>query len=777
MKKLIPMIAGVACAITAFAAQKTPLTVSDFEALTPGNPLSMDGTMWTKAETDEAPVIATYEGSGTTAYTYGDQDTLTTTAVGNNYLAIETSAGPLFRNNDSDKRSIADEDLYIDTLVKFTVSDSDTEITAEGDAKLALWLQAGAEEGVAPSLKLCCGDLNADTKVLGKKTVTLNAGEITLNDTTWYRLTVRALKSAATDEMSQPIAAFKIFLNGNELAATDGTTEFLACVAGTELTAVGFKGNGGVDDVAFADESGAPSFAIPPVLDITVTWTVAEIAGLTAGDKVLTPEELAKGTIDVAPGTTFTVTFAKGYMGDASQKFDEAGAIVAQKVAFTDAEDHEFASLADAIARGQGKIMLAGAYTLAEEIVIESGDKVIDLAGATITINGINDSVAGDAFSVGDGGSLTIIDSVGGGKIVAAADQVASIIYNEGTVTIGSTEGFAPTFEGAKLLDGNAVSIIKGKFDVANNTLAVVEKLVANKETDEAVVESDYIVVKAKSAPEPVALTSVVLSTTTVEYGTTTAPTATVKAGETTVDAANYDISYSTELTATTAVGTEITVTATAKGTDYKGSASATFTVVAKAVTPAITLSATTAEFSDTLALPTVTVDGYTLDTDYTVAWDKSLPTVNPAEDVVLTVTVTMKGNYTGSNTATFTVTPKAAGPTRPTDIEGGSADQIAAYDKWAAGKDLTGKTDAQIIDAFILNADVTATAAQLEEKLGAEITSEMVAALAAGETADFTALKEKYPNATFEFVEYTEIETTATLYKLTAKFVPANAK
>ena len=709
MKKLIPMIAGVACAITAFAAQKTPLTVSDFEALTSGNPLTIDGTMWTKAETDEAPVIATYEGSGTTAYTYGDQDKLTANAVGNNYLAIETSAGPLFRNNDSDKQSIATEDLYIDTLVKFTVTDAETTPEADADAKFALWLQ---DAGTTTNLMLRCGDHNAETKVLGKKTVTLNAGTIELNDTTWYRLTVRALKSAATDDTGVAIAAFKIFLNGNELADTDGATEFLACIAGTTLTAVGFKGSGGVDDVAFADELGAPSFAIPPVTDITVTWTVAEIAGLTAGDKVLTSEELAKGKIDVAPGTTFTVTFAEGYMGVASQKFDAAGAIVAQKVAFTDAENNEFASLANAIADGQGKITLAGDYTLANEIVIESGNKVIDLAGATITIDGINDSAEGDAFSVNDGGSLTIIDSVGGGKIVAAADQVAYIIYNDGAVTIGSTEGFAPTFEGALLLSGNAASIIKGKFDRIKNTVEEINRMLADPTTTAADDDGTYIVVKAKSASEPVALTSVVLSTTTVEYGTTTAPTATVKAGETTVESANYDISYSAELTATTAVGTEITVTATAKGTDYKGKASATFTVVAKAVEPEITLSETTAEFSGTLELPTVTVYGYTLDTDYTVAWDKSLPTVNPAEDVVLTVTVTMKGNYTGSNTATFTVTPKAA-----SELPGeGFVENKTAYQAWAAANGITTETEAtpdmaaDLAVAFLLGANKTET-------------------------------------------------------------------
>lgn len=706
MKKLIPMIAGVACAITAFAAQKTPLTVSDFEALTPGNPLSMEGTMWTKAETDEAPVIATYEGSGTTAYTYDGQDTLTENAVGNKYLAIETSAGPLFRNNDSDKQSIATEDLYIDTLVKFTVTDAETTPEADADAKLALWLQ---DAGTTTNLMLRCGDHNADTRVLGKKTVTLNAGTIELNDTIWYRLTVRALKSAEIDDMGVAIAAFKIFLNGNELADTDGATEFLACVAGTSLTAVGFKGNGGVDDVAFADELGAPSFAIPPVTKLTITWDTAKVTSLkingTAVENTGSAEvEPVEGTVSVTEIVCPDNWFAADQDFTAESKSFEVVVTTAGAVA----GGKKYASLEAALAAGEGSIMLKSANVLTAEVVLTDTVE-IDLAGQTITTN----FQETDMFYVRNG-SLTIVDSVGNGKIVATAGDIGTIFYNSGTLVIGSADGFAPTFEGAKLNDaeGNPASIVKGAFDATKNTQDEIQGMVANKETDEAVVEGNYIVVKAKSASEPVALTSVVLSTTTVEYGTTTAPTATVKAGETTVDAANYDISYSAVLTATTAVGTEITVTATAKGTDYKGTASATFTVVAKAVTPAITLSATTAEFSDTLALPTVTVDGYTLDTDYDVAWDKSLPTENPAEAVELTVTVTMKGNYTGSNTATFTVTPKAA-----SELPGeGFVENKTAYQAWAAANGITTETEAtpdmaaDLAVAFLLGANKTET-------------------------------------------------------------------
>lgn len=142
-------------------------------------------------------------------------------------------------------------------------------------------------------------------------------------------------------------------------------------------------------------------------------------------------------------------------------------------------------------------------------------------------------------------------------------------------------------------------------------------------------------------------------------------------------------------------------------------------------VTPQITLSATEATFSDSLKLPTVTVAGdYELGTDYTVSWNGELPTENPSADVVLTVTVTMRGNYSGSNTATFTVKPASTPPvatdwpTDPTtvkdktageaygftgDLAGVPADKLAA---WALSNGSVAFSDAGTIkvEAFLLN-------------------------------------------------------------------------
>ena len=159
-------------------------------------------------------------------------------------------------------------------------------------------------------------------------------------------------------------------------------------------------------------------------------------------------------------------------------------------------------------------------------------------------------------------------------------------------------------------------------------------------------------------------------------------------------------------------------------------------------VTPQITLSATEATFSDSLKLPTVTVAGdYVLDTDYTVSWDKDLPTENPSENVVLTVTVKMCGKYAGSSTATFTVKPASTPPvvndwpSDPTtvkdktaneaygitgDLAGVPADKLAIWAKGNGKVEFSAAGDIKV-EAYLLNCaneDDAITAAKADFKI-----------------------------------------------------------
>ena len=160
-------------------------------------------------------------------------------------------------------------------------------------------------------------------------------------------------------------------------------------------------------------------------------------------------------------------------------------------------------------------------------------------------------------------------------------------------------------------------------------------------------------------------------------------------------------------------------------------------------VTPQITLSETEATFSDSLELPTVTVENYVLGTDYTVSWDKDLPTENPSENVVLTVTVKMCGKYSGSNTATFTVKPASTPPVAtdwpsdPTtvkdktaneaygitgDLAGVPADKLAIWAKGNGKVEFSAAGDIKV-EAYLLNC-VNKDAAITEAKANFKIPS-----------------------------------------------------
>ena len=98
------------------------------------------------------------------------------------------------------------------------------------------------------------------------------------------------------------------------------------------------------------------------------------------------------------------------------------------------------------------------------------------------------------------------------------------------------------------------------------------------------------------------------------------------------------------------------TATVTVRGIGkYTGSISKKFTIKARAVTPTVTLSKTAYTYTGTAKKPQVTVTAgkkqLTETTDYTVTWPAGRKAAG-----TYTVKVTLKGNYSGSNTADFKI-------------------------------------------------------------------------------------------------------------------------
>lgn len=151
---------------------------------------------------------------------------------------------------------------------------------------------------------------------------------------------------------------------------------------------------------------------------------------------------------------------------------------------------------------------------------------------------------------------------------------------------------------------------------------------------------------------------SITLSADTFTYdGTAKAPTVTVKDGNTVLDSSQYTVSYSS---GRINVGT-YTVSVTMKG-NYSGSASASFAITAKSITPSITLSNDSYIYDGTVKTPSVTVydgskklsSGY-----YDVTYQDGRINVG-----TYSVTVTLKENYSGSASKSFTITEAGEGVT-----------------------------------------------------------------------------------------------------------------
>ncbi len=147
--------------------------------------------------------------------------------------------------------------------------------------------------------------------------------------------------------------------------------------------------------------------------------------------------------------------------------------------------------------------------------------------------------------------------------------------------------------------------------------------------------------------------------------GAAITPTLTVTDGETTLTLnTDYTVAYSDN----TNVGTA-TAIITGKG-NYQGTTNKTFTITAKSIATGYTVSVDATQtyiYTGSEIKPTVMVtpaDGgtaLTLDTDYTVSYSNNINAALASDDLAPTVTVTGKGNYTGSASATFTIAKASA--------------------------------------------------------------------------------------------------------------------
>ena len=168
--------------------------------------------------------------------------------------------------------------------------------------------------------------------------------------------------------------------------------------------------------------------------------------------------------------------------------------------------------------------------------------------------------------------------------------------------------------------------------------------------------DANHTDIEARSISVTIGVKPLTGATITVDRqiysGTPLEPTVTVKDGDTTlVKGTDYTVSYTNNINVGTA-----TVTVTYKG-NYSGTQTANFDIIAKSLS-GVTITVDEQIYTGSALTPAVTVkDGsrtLVKDTDYTVSY------ANNTNAGTATVTITGRGNYTGTKDATFDIKAKS---------------------------------------------------------------------------------------------------------------------
>ena len=427
-------------------------------------------------------------------------------SVNANYLHIDASA-PLFRsavaNNQSGAFTAVDigDGIYLDTLVQFTAADDAFQTDLNSGDKIAISYVEHEDDATTTDVNEAWTNfvIRAGAQVEGQfgQENYLAAVPAGFEKDAWHRLTVRTIKDVGDGQVG-----FVIYLDGDMSKTLNFTNEVntgfteaslsttakgfydinalypSAVNSGTDkatISAASFSGTGALDDVVFTATK--PNF-IQEAAQVTITWDEGFTA-VTIDGTAVTAEELAAKTktVPLVGGTVLvTYTLASGYEeGAFSSTWDSTlGGFTGLKGGATcelkslkanfDVGGTHYDKIADAIAaaveagtaQSPATIKLLADY--AGDIVLNTGNIIIDLAGKTLTGNKT-------AAIVNNAATIRIINStVEIGHVVAPAGKPAILLGDEAMVTV--EEGW---IDGTIILDGDAaitahLSLIGGKF-------------------------------------------------------------------------------------------------------------------------------------------------------------------------------------------------------------------------------------------------------------------------------------------------------------------------
>ena len=653
-----------------------------------------------------------------------------------NYGGLTDDGKPIFAPQD------IGSGIYFDTMVQFTATDIAP--TPSQDDKLIVWLYGSADEdsafGIGTNLMVTAGYLQAgDIPVASNYVVSVSG--VTVEPNSWHRLTIKAIEKVA-DTVSAP-CGFVVFIDGKEATNTEVKWSEESCLAtpsavagvwagknalfpalvdysSRQLSAVALEGTGMIDDISFTSD--APNFARDGNL-FTLTWG-AGLSALTLNGQAVADfragEEGSTVILVTTPGTTYTLSAtpdsangwaiagvtAAGGVAYANNTFTVngigTGTIATKQACYTvngaGAFETFAAALAEAIKSDRAKISLTADVTECISVADDAAGKqlVLDLAGHNIA--SISEDNPEPAIIV-TSGTLTIIDSVGGGVIRSNYDATV-ICEGTGTLILGAAEGDEGlTVVGQVVIGGKATTFVRGKFSKNGNFEVDIKAALAAGST--VTTDETYIIVTPGEGPGPEPTTYEL--TIPEVIGATAAVT--TKDGVAVTDLTKIAKGTTVVVTWTATEGNKITAGATETITMDRNQTANTPTVkpiqyATVTITPVdnctITVKngetavATGAKFDIddkvTLTVTRTPADGYELDNCQTPE----------------SVTLSEAKEYT----ITAAVKPVSSGKTYPTYIPAGASEATKAkFDTWSTSKAGGDRDTASAnMEAFLLN-------------------------------------------------------------------------
>ena len=283
---------------------------TDFEADTLNSTITTSGSYWTVptgAEDGDYTIVAgnPVSDQASPAVTRSAGATSEFSASPAQVLKLEGGVEPLLRNIQAYGTAVdlTAGDVYIDTLVQFTVTPAGDTVTANADDKLLIYLQEDLTAG-SEATNLMVKAAQYTKVVVPTPSITFTPMDLAINNATvepntWYRLQV---KSFVTNNFT----CFTIALNGVELTSAthlvdsdDGYKLFpsLKGMASTSLASVGFAGSGAVDDLLFT--------TFDPTVSVIDFYLVLDGAQAGIDGSVSYETSAMSGTLDGGTNTVY----------------------------------------------------------------------------------------------------------------------------------------------------------------------------------------------------------------------------------------------------------------------------------------------------------------------------------------------------------------------------------------------------------------------------------------------------------------------------------------